>query len=398
MRNRIVFLLGLGVAITMALLTGGRFLYLIAVSMMLVYVGSWLILKINARNLFLFFNVSGEVLSVGDSIRIEYKLSNMRMLPVAYGRMAFHVSRRLGDMEFPSETAYFGPYQMISIRKDVVCKNRGYYDVGRLDVLLKDPLGLFEHHMSFDKAIDLTVYPTVHPIERYDLPSREFFGRVSVPFTTHEDYTSLKKIRPFNEGDNLKKVHWKLSGKMDQLMVKEFELAASTKVYILVDGYKETIGMKEMNIQDGLAEIAVSLSHYFLMRQIEVSMLLGTHNRSKLDGKDMGQFTMFLEELTGYAPDGLLPYPKFVHSEASKLYYGSTIINVTDKLTEPLFQTLLGLLDKRTDAQVILFGSETEPGEEERIAYLNSKGVRTVRIPERSMISQLLEATYAQAN
>jgi len=392
MTNRQIYLIGLSAAMVTALITGGRFIYFIAITMLVVLISSYFMVWWNSKQMYLFFNISEEVLTVGDELKIEYKLTNMSILPAAYTLMTFVISKRLGEMEFPSEAAYFGPYQMITIRKYVPCKNRGFYTIGKLVVELQDPLGLFSKQVIFDRAIDLTVYPKVHDIEMFNLPAREFFGRINVPMITHEDFTSLKSIREYRRGDNMKKIHWKLSSKLEQPVVKEFDLSADTKVYMLVDGYREKIDPNNLDLQDGLVETSISLVHYFLQHDVAVSLICNTHGRLSIEGKDMGRFGLFLEEMTGFIPTGEQTFDEFLRTETSKLYYGSTIIAVTDDLDEVLFYTLLGLREKKFDVVLVLYGQSEYLLEE--LELLKSRGVLIYCIESREMISKVLEVRY----
>lgn len=393
MTNKQIYLFGLALSVFTALLTGGQFLYFIAVAMLVVYAISYFMVVWNSKNMYLFFNISEEVLTVGDKFWIEYKLTNMSVVPVFYVLMTFLVSKRLGEMEFPSETAFYGPYQMITIRKNVTCRNRGYYTLGKLVVDIQDPLGLFTRQVVFDRAIDLTVYPKVHAIQNFSLPAKEFFGRVTVPMQTHEDFTSMKSIREYRVGDSMKKIHWKLSSKLDHPLVKEYDLSADTKVYMLVDGYKDTIRPDQLDTQDGLVEVAISLIHYFLGYDISVSLVCNTLKRLSIDGKDMARFGLFLEELTGYVPTGEQTFVEFLKSETNKLYYGSTIIAVTDKLTDDLLYTVLGLKEKRFDVVLILYGDQSSLYPDE-MDLLSHQGVATYSILTRQDISKVLEVTY----
>lgn len=393
MTNKQIYLFGLALSVFTALLTGGQFIYFIAVAMLVVYAISYFMVVWNSKNMYLFFNISEEVLTVGDKFWIEYKLTNMSVVPVFYVLMTFLVSKRLGEMEFPSETAFYGPYQMITIRKNVTCRNRGYYTLGKLVVDIQDPLGLFTRQVVFDRAIDLTVYPKVHAIQKFDLPAKEFFGRVTVPMQTHEDFTSMKSIREYRVGDSMKKIHWKLSSKLDHPLVKEYDLSADTKVYMLVDGYKDTIRPDQLDTQDGLVEVAISLIHYFLGYDISVSLVCNTLKRLSIDGKDMARFGLFLEELTGYVPTGEQTFVEFLKAETNKLYYGSTIIAVTDKLTDDLLYTVLGLKEKRFDVVLILYGEDSGLYPDE-IDLLNHQEVATYSILTRQDISKILEVSY----
>jgi len=393
MTNRQVYLIGLFTSIALALLTGGRFIYFIAVTLIVVFVSSYWMVWWNSKNMYLFFNISEEVLTVGDHLWIEYKLTNMSILPAAYVLMTFVVSKRLGEMEFPSEAAYFGPYQMITIRKNVSCKNRGFFTIGKLIVDIRDPLGLFEREVVFDRAIDMTVYPKVHDIQNFNLPAKEFFGRISVPLQTHEDFTSMKSIREYRKGDNTKKIHWKLSSKMEHPYVKEFDLSADTKVYMMVDGFKETIDPNNLDLQDGMVEIAISLIHYFLQNDVAVSLACNTKRRLAIEGKDMERFGLYLDEMTGFIPTGEKSFVEFVRGETSKLYFGSTIITISNQLTESLLYTLLGLREKRFDVVLILYGEQSSIMPDE-LEILKNRGVLSYCISNRLDISKLLEVRY----
>ncbi len=393
MTNRQIYLIGLSVAVLTALITGGHFIYFIAVTMIVVFVMSYSVVVWNSKNMYLFFNISEEVLTVGDDLWIEYKLTNMSLVPAAFILMTFVVSKRLGEMEFPSESAYFGPYQMITIRKKVTLKNRGFFTIGKLIVDIRDPLGLFIREVVFDRAIDLTVYPKVHDISRFELPAREFFGRISVETKTHEDFTSLKTIREYQRGDSMKKIHWKLSSKLEHPYVKEFDLSADTKVYLMMDGYKKTIQPENLDLQDGLVEITISLVHYFLQHDVSVALVCNTLKKLSIESKDMARFGMYLEELTGYIPTGEQTFVEFLRAETNKIYYGSTMIAVTDRITEDLLYSLLGLREKSFDALLILYG-EKHQLETEQLELLKSRGVKVYCIENRNMISKILEVSY----
>lgn len=175
--------------------------------------------------------------------------------------------------------------------------------------------------------------------------------------------------------------------------MKEFDLSADTKVYMLVDGYKKTINPENLDLQDGLVETAISLAHYFLKHDVAVSLVCNTLKRLYIEGKDMERFGLFLEELTGFIPTGEQTFVEFVRGETNKLYYGSTVIAVTDSLDERLLYTLLGLREKRFDVVLILYGDESGimPAEYE---ILKNRGIPSFCIETRDHISRKLEVSY----
>lgn len=44
------------------------------------------------------------------------------------------------------------------------------------------------------------------------------------------------ELREYRQGDHIKNIHWKLSARMDELMVKEYDTLISTKLLLFIDG------------------------------------------------------------------------------------------------------------------------------------------------------------------
>lgn len=99
------------------------------------------------------------------------------------------------------------------------------------------------HFVSFTKQADAhaqihilptsTVEVTYHPsfyaegFDEYEAVSQK--GNVS---------SNVTDVREYQPGDRLQKIHWKLSAKIDKLMVKENEATSSHQFYVLLELYK----------------------------------------------------------------------------------------------------------------------------------------------------------------
>ncbi len=86
------------------------------------------------------------------------------------------------------------------------------------------------------------------------------------PYKKGEDPSEIFDIRAFKEGDKLQRVHWKLSSKTQNLMVKEFSLPLSKATYILVDFYSGEEGKKFYQEMDRLIQGLYSISMELLGR------------------------------------------------------------------------------------------------------------------------------------
>ena len=98
---------------------------------------------------------------------------------------------------------------------DVTYAARGEYQLGPVEVVLTDALGLVCRRVTVDATDDVLVYPAV-----YRMGGRDAFGRTLG--TRSEDRQAFDRLREYVPGDSLRDVHWKSSAKRDEMLVREY--------------------------------------------------------------------------------------------------------------------------------------------------------------------------------
>jgi uncharacterized protein (DUF58 family) len=113
---------------------------------------------------------------------------------------------------------------------------RGIVAIGPLDVVLADPFGLTSVGVRGAERTELTVYPRIDHVA--GLP--ETTGHD--PEATNESPSSLGRageeffaIRPYQIGDELRRVHWPSTARFDELLVRQTELPWQGRATVLLD-------------------------------------------------------------------------------------------------------------------------------------------------------------------
>ncbi len=166
--------------------------------------------------------------------RVILRLSNLSRLPTgtmlledrlpyALGSRPRLVLERLGGQR-ASTVAY-------TVRAEV----RGKYEVGPLVVRLTDPFGLCELTRSFTTVSHLTVVPQVVALPNVRLAG-EYVGSGdsrarSVAVHGEDDIAT----REYRHGDDLRRVHWRSTAKMGELMVRREEQPWESRATVLLD-------------------------------------------------------------------------------------------------------------------------------------------------------------------
>lgn len=102
-----------------------------------------------------------------------------------------------------------------------------------------DFLHLFHFQKEVDMAAQIRVYPQAPPKEeRHEAIYSEGFDEFEESEKKGNVSSNVTDIREYQPGDRLQKIHWKLSEKIDKLMVKENEATSTNEFLLLLELYQ----------------------------------------------------------------------------------------------------------------------------------------------------------------
>jgi uncharacterized protein (DUF58 family) len=159
---------------------------------------------------------------------------------------------------------------------------RGILTIGPLEVVLNDPFGLARVRLNAAGISELTVYPAIDTI-------------APVPHTTGDDPHAgaehpnalgrsgedFYALRQYVVGDDLRRVHWKSTARLDDLMVRQDELPWQGRATVLVDVREGATTPESLELGISAAASIVTAS----WRRQDLVRLIST------DGADSGYAT-----------------------------------------------------------------------------------------------------------
>ena len=114
------------------------------------------------------------------------------------------------------------PGRVQSLRMPIDAAHVGIYTSGIQTCMIEDMLGMFQRVIRPDETVySLTVLPRVFDVDPLVMapgdPGSELMARAN------EDLNAPSDIRAYQPGDAMKKIHWKLSARKQELIVRKFE-------------------------------------------------------------------------------------------------------------------------------------------------------------------------------
>ena len=124
----------------------------------------------------------------------------------------------------------------------VVPQMRGRYPLGPLTVDVSDPFALHRQRIEFAEREELLVTPEVEDLSAASDPT---FGssvgssRARQLFRTGEEYYTM---RQYQEGDDLRRIHWASVARTGQLMIRQDESSRRANGLIFLDNRAAALG------------------------------------------------------------------------------------------------------------------------------------------------------------
>ncbi|WP_320065481.1 DUF58 domain-containing protein [Micromonospora sp. RTGN7] len=270
---------GLLVAAVALLVTGFRFAYpelmLLGVAAA-VAVGYALLVALWRPRLAVTRHADPDRVSRGAPARMVLTVRNVGRLRAAN----LLAEDRCGDRGVPVPVLRLRPGRDTTVGYDVPTDRRGVVPVGPLRVTRRDPLGLVALARSYAGTVPVWVHPRVHPLTAVPTGAgRSLDGRVDgVP---HGSIT-FDSLRQYVVGDELRRVHWRTSARVGELMVRENVDTSLPRIVVLLDD--RAAAHPDPESFESACEAAASVLTAALRADLPVVLLLVAAERPTEDG------------------------------------------------------------------------------------------------------------------
>jgi uncharacterized protein (DUF58 family) len=186
-----------------------------------------------------------------------------------------------GNDTVPVPLLRLRPGHDTTVEYPVPTQRRGVVVVGPLRVTRRDPLGLVGASQSHGGTARVWVHPRTHPLLAVPVGvARSLDGRVDkVP---HGSIT-FDTLREYVLGDELRKVHWRTSARVGQLMVREDLDTSLPRIVVVVDdrrsAYRDLAGKDPEDASadfESVCEAAASVVVAAVRADLAVELLLAS--------------------------------------------------------------------------------------------------------------------------
>ena len=260
----------------------------------------------------------------GENVVLTVTLRNHNIFPGGFLWITASAGRGLRPQSTSRSVPYIGPGGKVTLRFNLNAVERGRVSRLRLRARSLFPTGLFQTGFSEEVPVELLVLPRTGALGNrfasYLAEGRE--SRVYSPAFLSGETRSLREYRP---GDNLRRVHWRVSAHRGKLVVREFEEPVGTEVFLLLDPYRPALRRGDF---EWLVSLAATVALSALERDMRVRIALGGPRIEIVRSEDpfgvreaLRRLALFRGRTRSYAQD-LLQFGEMEPSEGIVLLLG----------------------------------------------------------------------------
>lgn len=258
MRSRIfpVVMSALALLLT-GLSTGAKSFLTVAVLLLLLLLLSYLSVLRAAKTLSIQTRLTEKSVVRGSDVALELRVTYRGLMPVAPIQLEL-----LSMPEMPDEVLRLGwaPGRHQTARIRLHASHVGVCQPGLKRCVVEDLFGMFTYEwVPSNVHSDLLVLPQTFEVAALTFaPGDPGMGTMA---RATEDVTSPSDVRSYVPGDPMKKIHWKLSLRKRELLVRRFEEPVLPDALVLMDCSRPPAASEEeaADLQDALLETAASI-------------------------------------------------------------------------------------------------------------------------------------------
>lgn len=344
-----------------ALSTGGTLFWLLFLLLAVTLPAAYIAVIWVVRTLTVRFRAEKSSVVRGESVRLRVMLRHRCPLPVA--PLTLRIRSADGEAPYPlacpAKAFRFG-----DVRQTLFCAHVGCFPFGVEEIRVEDLFGFFSVRARVPGAESeaLTVLPRVSLCAPLAFSPGDSDDE-SLTARAFEDATLPTDLRAYHPGDELKKIHWKLSMRRKELLVRVYEQPAKPDAVLLVDCAPPSVseGSDAACVRDAICEAAASVASAALEAGAPVRMPLLAADPDDVSCTKQEELSLVLEALARCAFDGATEFERLLQLETRRMRRTGFTAVITSRMNPVIADMILRIRRMGPKVRVLLAADDSDP-------------------------------------
>lgn len=339
--NRILYLSLLIITFTFVYYYGGKVPNMFFYTVLVLPIVSFTYMLIGYFMLKYEQSLDNDLIFKGDKVTLTVNITNRSFFILPYISISFLNDKGGVIQKHKINNISLQPFSKREISIDYIYKYRGDFKLGVSTIEVQDFLGIFKVILKNKTPLYITVYPQIIDIDEFYLSSGYLSDNVSSIGGGQEDISTIEEINKYNYGDSLRKIHWKLTAKTNELMIREYEKVGSRSAILILDLQSNNFEVeKNAAIEDKLLETTIAILRYCIYNDAEVKLIYDSKGINAINYSNSLDFQKAYEALAKVEFNQKTSFKDIIESEVNCNIGKADIIIATFNINYILYEEL----------------------------------------------------------
>lgn len=339
--NRILYLSLLIITFTFVYYYGGKVPNMFFYTVLVLPIVSFTYMLIGYFMLKYEQSLDNDLIFKGDKVTFTVNIANRSFFILPYISISFLNDKGGVIQKHKINNISLQPFSKREVSIDYIYKYRGDFKLGVSTIEVQDFLGIFKFTLKNKTPLYITVYPQIIDIDEFYLSSGYLSDNVSSIGGGQEDISTIEEINKYNYGDSLRKIHWKLTAKTNELMIREYEKVGSRSAILILDLQSNNFEVeKNAAIEDKLLETTIAILRYCIYNDAEVKLIYDSKGINAINYSNSLDFQKAYEALAKVEFNQKTSFKDIIESEVNCNIGKADIIIATFNINYILYEEL----------------------------------------------------------
>ncbi|MFT4145354.1 MAG: DUF58 domain-containing protein [Mobilitalea sp.] len=317
---------------------------------------------------------------------------------ITFSRIKVNFFKEKSTMEISSKINEYSllPGESEKLYTRMKCNYRGEYEVGIDSVEVTDYLYLFTIKYPLPSRLKVYVLPRVVPIDRLGIALTQEDVKNPTRYSNTAEEELDTEIRKYSPGDSRKRIHWKASARMKELISRKYQEIPKSEIAIFMDltRIKED-ELKVVIFEDKIIESVLAIANYYAVRNTPAHIIYDKLERTNYTISSKETFNVFYKTCAKINFEGKLPVEALIEERQRKGERGMFYIVATHTLSKELYMTALKAIALQNSISILFISDDVTDTTKDFINGMRLSGIKIYQIMSDNDIEDVLSKEIA---
>lgn len=273
----------------------------------------------------------------------------------------------------------------------IKCNYRGEYFVGVDSVEVTDFLYLFKITYPIGTKLNVTVLPKVVPLEQLGIAPAENDVKNPFQFSNQVEEELDTEFRKYYPGDSRKRIHWKASARMHELISRKYQHIPKSRIVVFMDLYKiKEEDLKVVIAEDKIMESVLAITNYYALRRIPSQIIYVLNGKQQVEISSKEAFNAFYKTCAKIYFHAEVPVSELIKERMHFGEEGLFCVVATHYLTKELYLAALNTISGGNKISILLISDDTTEETKKIKDTMRLSGIKVHQIMSEDEIGDVL--------